>query len=151
MVTSTTAAPDQEFCAIARTLDVLRERWALLILRDAFNGVRRFDDLRRSTGAPRQVLSGRLAHLVDQGLLDRVPYQEPGQRIRHEYRLTASGRDLYPVFLAMFRWGDRHRPVPPGTGYDLTHRDCGEPVDVVLRCAGGHELDSVREVERIEP
>jgi DNA-binding HxlR family transcriptional regulator len=137
---------DLAHCSIARTLEVVGEKWTLLVLRDAFNGVRRFDDLHRRIGAPRQVLSQRLGRLVDVGLLRRVPYREPGQRTRYEYRLTDAGLDLYPVLLALLQWGDRHRPYPEGPAVELTHRDCGEPVDLVLRCTAGHNLASAREV-----
>ena len=85
-----------------------------LVLREAFNGVRRFDDMQRRTGMPRQVLSQRLARLVDEGLLRKVPYQENGQRPRSEYRLTEKGLDLYPVLLAMMEWGDKHAVGAPG-------------------------------------
>jgi DNA-binding HxlR family transcriptional regulator len=133
-------------CSIARTLELVGEKWTLLVLRDAFNGVRRFDDLHRRIGAPRQVLSQRLGRLVAAGLLRRVPYREPGQRTRYEYRLTAAGLDLYPVLVAMLAWGDRHRPFADGPALELTHRDCGEPIELALRCAAGHELASAREV-----
>ncbi|MEN3360109.1 MAG: hypothetical protein V7637_4091 [Mycobacteriales bacterium] len=133
-------------CSIARTLELVGEKWTLLVLRDAFNGVRRFDDLHRRIGAPRQVLSQRLGRLVDVGLLRRVPYREPGQRTRYEYRLTEAGLDLYPILVALLSWGDRYRPNPEGPAVELTHRGCGEPVSLALRCASGHELASAREV-----
>jgi DNA-binding HxlR family transcriptional regulator len=137
---------DLAHCSIARTLELVGEKWTLLVLRDAFNGVRRFDDLHRRIGAPRQVLSQRLGRLVDVGLLRRVPYRDPGQRTRYEYRLTEAGLDLYPVLVALLRWGDRHRPDTGGPAVELTHRGCGEPVDLVLRCAAGHDVGSAREV-----
>lgn len=133
-------------CSIARTLEVVGEKWTLLVLRDAFNGVRRFDDLHRRIGAPRQVLSQRLGRLVAVGLLRRVPYQEPGQRTRYEYRLTEAGLDLYPILVALLSWGDRHRPNPGGPAVELTHRGCDELVELTLRCAAGHDLASAREV-----
>ena len=97
---------DPDPCSIARTLELVGEKWSLLVLREVFSGVRRFDDLRRRTGAPRQVLSARLTTLVEAGVLRRHPYQEPGQRTRYEYRLTAAGMDLYPVLVSLMRWGD---------------------------------------------
>jgi DNA-binding HxlR family transcriptional regulator len=133
-------------CSIARTLELVGEKWTLLVLRDAFNGVRRFDDLHRRIGAPRQVLSARLGRLVDVGLLRRVPYREPGQRTRYEYRLTEAGLDLYPILVALLNWGDRHRPKADGPALELTHRDCGEPISLALRCTAGHELASARVV-----
>ena len=81
------------------------DRWSLLILRDAFRGVRRFADLRDDLGIARNILADRLDKLVDAGILDRVPYQE--RPVRHEYRLTAKGRDLSPALVALMRWGDR--------------------------------------------
>lgn len=138
---------DPEPCSIARTLELVGEKWSLLVLREAFCGVRRFDDLRRRTGAPRQVLAARLATLVDAGVLRRQPYQEPGRRTRDEYRLTRAGMDLFPVLVALMRWGDRHLDQPAGgPPIDLVHAGCGEPVDVGLHCRAGHGLDSAREV-----
>src|ERR671912_2669886 len=125
---------DPDPCSIARTLELAGERWSLLVLREVFSGVRRFDDIRRRTGAPRQVLSARLGTLVDAGLLRRHPYREPGQRTRDEYRLTAAGMDLYPVLVALLRWGDRYLDQPTGgRTLELTHAGCGEPVGVALR------------------
>jgi DNA-binding HxlR family transcriptional regulator len=138
---------DPEPCSIARTLELVGEKWSLVVLREVFSGVRRFDDLRRRTGAPRQVLSARLGTLVDAGLLRRHPYQEPGQRKRDEYRLTAAGMDLYPVLVALQSWGDRYLDQPTGGPIvELTHKDCGEQVEVALRCRAGHELTSARDV-----
>lgn len=138
---------DPDLCSIARTLDLVGEKWSLLVLREVFSGVRRFDDLRRRTGAPRQVLSARLGTLVDAGVLRRHPYQEPGRRTREEYRLTSAGMQLYPVLVALMRWGDRHLDQPTGgPPLELTHAGCGEPVDVMLCCADGHVLGSARDV-----
>ena len=83
-------------CTIGRAMEVLGEKWTLVVLREVFSGIRRFDDMRVRTGVPRQVLTNRLAMLVDQGVLRRQPYREPGSRERHEYRLTPKGLDLYP-------------------------------------------------------
>ena len=135
-----------EDCSIARTLAVLGEKWTFLVLREAFFGVRRFADFQQATGAPRQVLSARLARLVEEGLLRRTPYQEPGQRRRFEYRLTEKGLDLYPIMIALMHWGDRHRPGPAGPAVVLTHRGCGAPVRQYLRCDEGHEVAGAREV-----
>lgn len=138
---------DPDPCSIARTLELVGEKWSLLVLREVFTGVRRFDDLRRRTGAPRQVLSARLGTLVDAGVLRRHPYQEPGRRTRDEYRLTSAGMDLYPVLVGLLRWGDRYLDQPTGgPTLELTHRDCGEPVGLALRCGAGHELLSARDV-----
>ena len=137
---------DTASCTIGTTIGIIGEKWTFLVLREVFNGVRRFDDMQRRTRAPRQVLSDRLARLVAQGLLRKVPYQEHGQRSRQEYRLTEAGLDLYPVMVALMQWGDRHAAGPAGPPALLTHRDCGEPVRLELTCAAGHKLASAREV-----
>ena len=137
---------DSANCAIGATVGILGERPTFLVLREAFNGVRRFDDMQRRTGMPRQVLSHRLSRLLDEGMLRKVPYQERGQRRRTEYRLTEKGLDLYPVLVAMMEWGDKHAVGPAGPQVLLRHRDCGEPVQQQLACAAGHVLESAREV-----
>jgi len=137
---------DSANCAIGAAVDILGERPAFLVLREAFNGVRRFDDMQRRTGMPRQVLSQRLARLVDEGLLRKVPYQEIGQRPRAEYRLTEKGLDLYPVLVALMEWGDKYEVGSAGPQVLLRHRDCGEPVELQIACAAGHVLESAREV-----
>ncbi|MGW4795457.1 winged helix-turn-helix transcriptional regulator [Nonomuraea sp. NPDC004297] len=133
-------------CSIERTLDIVGEKWTFLVLREAFAGVRRFADMQAITGAPRQVLSARLARLVDEGLLRKEPYREPGQRQRDEYRLTEKGRDLYPLLVALMHWGDKYLAGDEGPPVLLTHRDCGAPVEQWLRCAKGHEVGGPREV-----
>jgi DNA-binding HxlR family transcriptional regulator len=137
---------DTSNCAIGAAVAVIGEKWTFLVLREVFNGVRRFDDMRQRTQAPRQILSDRLSRLVSDGMLRRVPYQEQGQRSRHEYRLTAKGLDLYPVLVALMEWGDRYVTGPAGSQVCLIHRDCGEPVQLALTCAAGHRLGSAREV-----
>ncbi|GAA3670109.1 helix-turn-helix domain-containing protein [Nonomuraea antimicrobica] len=133
-------------CSIERTLDIVGEKWTFLVLREAFTGVRRFADMQATTGAPRQVLSARLARLVDEGLLRKEPYREPGQRQRDEYRLTEKGRDLYPLLVALMHWGDKHLAGEQGPPVLLTHRDCGAPIELRFRCAAGHEVGGPREV-----
>ena len=100
----------------------------------------------RADGDPRQVLTARLARLTELGIVRRVPYQEPGQRTRAEYRLTEKGLDLYPVLLAMAAWGDRY--VAPAEGPPITcvHRDCGAELAQVVECADGHRLTATREI-----
>ena len=136
---------DPANCAIGAAVGILGERATFLVLREAFNGVRRFDDMQRRTAMPRQVLSQRLGRLVDEGLLRKVPYQESGQRRRTEYRLTEKGLDLYPVLLALMAWGDKHAVGPGGPPVLLSHRDCGEQVSLQVTCAAGHVLESARE------
>jgi DNA-binding HxlR family transcriptional regulator len=138
------ASADQ--CSIAASLGVLGEKWTLLVLREAFNGTRRFDDMLHRTGAPRQVLSARLARLVDEGILRRVPYREAGQRQRAEYRLTDKGLDLYPILVALMHWGDRWANPAPAPPVTLHHRGCGADVGLHLRCDAGHDLAGAREV-----
>lgn len=133
-------------CTIGRTLDILGERWSLVVLREVFNGVRRFEDMRRHTEIPRQVLTNRLADLVAAGILRRQPYREPGERERHEYRLTEKGLDLYPVLVAIASWGDRYLADPEGAPVEFAHRDCEEQVVLAVRCRAGHEVASPRDI-----
>ena len=137
---------DSANCAIGATVGILGERPTFLVLREAFNGVRRFDDMQRRTGMPRQVLSQRLSRLVDEGLLRKVPYRVSGQRPRSEYRLTEKGLGLYPVLVALMEWGDKYAVGSAGPQVLLRHRDCGEPVELQIACAAGHVLESAREV-----
>lgn len=97
---------ESQQCSVARALEVIGERWTILILRDAFLGVRRFDDFQRSLGVARNVLHTRLARLVEEGLLERRRYHERPERF--EYRLTERGRDVWPVLVTLMKWGDRH-------------------------------------------
>ena len=133
-------------CTVQRALQVLGDRWSFVVLREVFNGIRRFDDMRTRSGIPRQVLSDRLGQLVHEGLLRREPYREEGQRPRLEYRLTDKGLDLYPVLVALNAWGSRYYADPAGSPLTFRHRGCGAEVGPVLRCADGHEVESVRDV-----
>lgn len=126
-------------------MEILGERWTIVVLRELFSGLRRFDEMRERTNIPRQVLSNRLALLVEQGILRRQPYQEPGARVRYEYRLTDKGLDLYPILVAVRDWGDRYMADPGGPALLTLHRECGEEVRVELRCAAGHRLNSARD------
>jgi len=135
-----------ENCTVGRTMAILGERWTFVVLREVFNGVRRFADISRHSGIPRQVLSNRLALLVEQGILRREPYQDPGERARHEYRLTEKGFHLYPVLVAVAAWGDRYVVDPGGAPVEFAHRDCGAQVHVVLECQDGHRLEQPRDV-----
>jgi DNA-binding HxlR family transcriptional regulator len=137
---------DSANCAIGAAVALIGERATFLVLREAFNGVRRFDDMQRRTAMPRQVLSDRLVRLVREGLLHKVRYQDSGQRSRYEYRLTSKGLDLYPVLVALMQWGDQHAVGPAGPPVLLQHRECGEPVRLNLSCQAGHVLESAREV-----
>jgi DNA-binding HxlR family transcriptional regulator len=141
---------DSGTCSVARSVEVLGDRWTILVLRDVFNGVRRFDDLARHLGVARDVLTKRLAALVEDGVLERVPYREPGSRTRYEYRLTPAGRDLRPVLIALIEWGDRYRADGDGPPIVVAHDDCGAPVRVVLECAEGHRIEPATRL-RLQP
>jgi DNA-binding HxlR family transcriptional regulator len=126
-------------CSVARALEIVGEWWSLLIVRDALLGVRRFDDFQARLGISRNVLAQRLQTLVDQGVLERVPYSEHPPR--HEYRLTEKGRALWQVVNAMREWGDAWAPTPGGPPSLLVHRTCGEVTRVVPTCEHcGEEL-----------
>jgi DNA-binding HxlR family transcriptional regulator len=134
----TAAATEPRVCSIARTLDVVGEKWALLAVREVFLGNRRFDEIVRRTGAPRDTMAARLRTLVGGGILERRQYSE--HPARFEYRLTTAGRDLYPVILTLMRWGDRYLAGADGPPLMLEHHgdhtltpelvctECGEQV-----------------------
>lgn len=135
-----------ENCPVQRTLDVVGEKWTLLILRDAVNGVRRFDDFRRHIGLSEAVLSDRLRKLTSAGVLKTVPYQEPGSRARNEYRLTRKGWDLWPVLMALSQWGEAYALDDRGPVLDVRHTECDAPVGVVVACSAGHSALSPGDV-----
>ncbi|MEQ8252095.1 MAG: helix-turn-helix domain-containing protein [Oceanibaculum nanhaiense] len=113
-------------CPVARSMEVLGERWAILVLREAYYGTTRFDDFLRHLGIASNILSARLGKLVEHGVLDRVPAPEKG--VRHEYRLTEKGRDFFPAYLALKRWGDRWMAGPEGPVIRLVEADTGREV-----------------------
>lgn len=118
-------------CSIAGTLEVIGDRWSILILRDAFRGVRRFDEIQHDLGIARNVLADRLCKLVEHGVLEKRKYQD--RPARFEYRLTPKGVDLSPALVALMRWGDKHLAggdVPTV----LTHERCGTPLDQTFIC-----------------
>ena len=127
-------------CSIARTLSVLGERWTILILREAFFGVSRFAEFRDRLGVAPDVLSDRLATLVEFGVLSREPYREPGARSRFAYRLTPAGRELQVVLSALQQWGDEYLPRPEGPSMLRRVRGTDCPVHV------GYLDDEGREV-----
>lgn len=143
-------AYDSDTCSIARTLALVGDRWTLLVLRDVANGVRRFDELADHLGVARNVLSRRLAGLVEAGLVQRTAYREPGARERHEYRLSGPGRELMPILVAFMAWGDRHLAGPEGPPAVVRHDGCGAPIQIELTCAEGHQLGP-RPRLRVEP
>src|SRR3984885_1562115 len=130
-----------ERCTIAKALEVLSPRSAMLIMREAFYGTTRFDDFAERVGLSEPATAARLRELVDEGLLEREDYRDPGQRTRQRYRLTDKGADLFPVLIALMQWGDRWLDDRGGP-VQLLHRDCGEPGEGPLRGAAGHAVDS---------
>ncbi|WIE78260.1 helix-turn-helix domain-containing protein [Curtobacterium sp. MCSS17_016] len=118
-----------ERCPIARSLDVLGEKWTLMIVRDAVDGSTRFSQFQQSLGIPREVLTARLASLVDGGVLERTTYKPEGARAREEYVLTDAGRDLSLVLLALGGWADRHRPSERASDLRFVDAETGEAVE----------------------
>jgi DNA-binding HxlR family transcriptional regulator len=114
-------------CSLARTLEIVGERWTLLIIRDAFHGLTRYEEFLRSLGMATNVLSSRLQKLVDAAILE-----QDGPRGR--YTLTAKGRDLYPILLTLIRWGDMHEPGPDGPEVLIMHAGCGREAGAALAC-----------------
>jgi len=139
-----------QVCSIARSLELIGERWTLLIIRDAFLGIRRFDDFQRSLGIARNVLQGRLERLIEAGIIERRRYQEHPERF--EYRLTEMGIDLWPVVLSLLHWGDKHL-APDGPPMLIEHRDCGGRVNDRRICEECGALVGPRDVKpvRAEP
>jgi DNA-binding HxlR family transcriptional regulator len=135
----------EQVCSIARALEVVGERWTLLILRDASLGVKRFDDFQASLGVARSVLTNRLGRLVDEGVLERRRYQTNPDRF--EYVLTRKGRELLPVIFHLMKWGDAHYPHPTGPPRLTLHRGCGGKVDARLRCARCRQQVAYKDIE----
>lgn len=120
-------------CSVAQPLAFLGERWSLLILRDLFLGRRRFEEFQESLGLASNVLSQRLATLVEEGIVERRRYSEHPERF--EYRLTEKGRDLQPVLLALLAWGDRYTAGPEGPALETVHDDCGHAFRMTPTCS----------------
>jgi DNA-binding HxlR family transcriptional regulator len=137
-------------CSIARTLQVVGEKWTLLILRESFYGATRFEQFHQVLQCPRNLLTERLTKLVHEGILERSQYREPGSRTRHEYRMTETGRELTPILLALREWGDRHKADPTGPPVLARHAGCGKELRVTLTCAGGHEVTVPDDIELID-
>jgi DNA-binding HxlR family transcriptional regulator len=119
-------------CSVASTLEAIGERWTMHVLREAFLGVRRFEDFRRNIGVARNILSDRLGRLVADGILRRELYSEHPPR--YEYRLTRKGVDLYGILIELMKWGNRWAPNAEGPPLVLRHRGCGAVVEPVLAC-----------------
>ncbi|GMQ99380.1 MAG: helix-turn-helix domain-containing protein [Zetaproteobacteria bacterium] len=134
-------------CPIGGLLDIMGERWSFLILRDAFYGVRRFDGFQQHLGISKKVLSQRLRKLVVAEILRRVQYQE--HPARYEYRLTARGRDLFPVVLTMMRWGNRWLTEPGQEWLELKHKSCGKITEPKVVCNHCHEPLTLARVQAL--
>ena len=133
-------------CSVARTLGTVGEQWSLLIMRDAFLGVRRFEDFQRDLGIARNILSDRLGKLVAEGVLERRRYSSRPER--YEYRITPKGHDLFPVLLALQQWGDTWAwSASDAPGRRIVHRECGRETRAVtacIHCGGELTAHSVR-------
>lgn len=131
-------------CSVAQCLEVVGEWWSMLIVRDVFLGVSRFDDFQERLGISRNILNQRLSHLVEAGVLRKVPYSEHPPR--YDYRLTDKGRDLWPVLTAMRQWGDRHA-APEGPPIVVTHKGCGHVAEAVMVCSACGEGIEARDLK----
>jgi DNA-binding HxlR family transcriptional regulator len=137
-------------CSIARTVDLVGDWWTPLVMREAFYGARRFEEFQRHLGLSRNVLSQRLERLVEEGMLERVPYQQRPRR--HDYRLTDKGRDFFSVLAAMISWGDRWLAEDAGPPVELSNRETGAPVrPEVVDAETGEAIDIRRIVARPGP
>jgi DNA-binding HxlR family transcriptional regulator len=135
---------ENQSCSIAGALEVVGERWSLLIVRDILLGLRRFDELQSDLGIARNVLQARLTRLQEHGVIERRPYQERPRR--YEYRLTEKGLDLWPTIVALMRWGDRHAPPAGGPAVVIEHRGCGGAIDEHRVCTACGTPVEVRDV-----
>ena len=131
-------------CSVSRSLAVLGERWTLLIIRDALSGVTRFEAFRESLRLGADVLTDRLATLVEFGVLEKRSYQEPGTRTRDEYHLTEAGRQLHVVIGGLQLWGDTNLPWPSGPSTERLDRRTGKPVRVAFVDEDGRQLADER-------
>ena len=143
-MTAVTAQPRE--CSVARTLEIVGEKWALLAVREVFLGNRRFDEMVRRTGAPRDTLAARLRSLAGAGILERRQYRE--HPARYEYRLTGAGRDLYPVILTLMRWGDKYLAGDDGPPMVFEHA-CGHRLAAEVVCAACGEPAGARTVRPV--
>src|SRR5271167_2126713 len=133
-------------CSVAQCLEVVGEWWSLLILRDLFLGVTRFDQFQERLGISRNVLNQRLAHLVDAGVVVKIPYSDHPPR--SDYRLTDKGRDLWPVITTMRQWGDKHA-APEGPPLEVIHKACDHTCVAVLTCSSCGAPVAARDVRAV--
>ncbi|MEA1079066.1 helix-turn-helix domain-containing protein [Marinobacter qingdaonensis] len=138
---------DQEPCSVARTLSVIGDRWTLIVLRDCFLGVRRFEHFEKRLGITRHVLTDRLKKLVQNEVLVKVPYQD--KPLREEYRLTEKGLALHPVIMSLVHWGNTYMADERGAPLVHIHKDCGHQMAPVTTCSHCGESVSARDV-RVE-
>ncbi|MFF3689518.1 winged helix-turn-helix transcriptional regulator [Streptomyces sp. NPDC002187] len=131
---------DDPACSIERSLQILGERWSLLVLREIFADKHKFAEIQSSLGIASNLLSARLKLLVEAGVLCTQAYQEPGSRPRQSYHLTQAGRDLWVVLAALQQWGDHHRPRPSGPSALRRTRSTGQPVHIGFLDEDGHEV-----------
>jgi len=136
---------DEQPCSVARTLSVIGDRWTLLIIRDAFLKIRRFEDFQKNLGISRHRLSDRLKKLVEAGVFEKRPYQE--SPARYEYRLTEKGLELHPIVVAMVQWGNRWMDQGKGAPIVYQHKTCGQVFTPVLTCAECHEPLTPRDMK----
>jgi DNA-binding HxlR family transcriptional regulator len=137
----------QQRCSVARPASLLGDQWTLVILRQAFSGIKRFEDFQRTLDVSRSLLSERLGRLVDAGILRREPYKDK-VRTRHRYRLTEKGLDLYPVLMALREWGDKYM-AEDGPPLRVRHKGCGGEPRIDLRCDRCGEEVGARDAEAL--
>ncbi len=135
----------KENCSVARTVSIIGDRWTILMLRDCFNGSKRFDEFQNSLGISRSIVTDRLNILVEEGVLSKQPYQE--RPIRYEYRLTQKGLDLYPVLMSFFGWGDKYYSGENGAPLVFRHKTCDHDFNAVTVCSHCSEELNPKEVE----
>ena len=136
-----------QVCSIAESLEVIGERWSLLIVRDVLNGNRRFGEIQGSLGVARNVLSARLQRLLDEDILERRRYQQSPSR--YEYFLTEKGLDLWPALIALLHWGDRYSAGPEGPPALIVHKECGGEVSDRGICQRCGELLHARDARQV--
>lgn len=127
-------------CPIARTLDIVGEKWTLLILRDLARGITTFNAIHDDLGCSKSTIAARLTTLERHGIVYKQPYTHPGERERASYQLTNAGVDLLPVLLALQDWGQAHFSQEELVPTHVTHRECGKPVHVAFLCEDGHQV-----------
>jgi DNA-binding HxlR family transcriptional regulator len=141
---------DPGSCSIIAAVDALGDVWSILVLRELFLGIRRFNDIQGDLGISRSVLAARLARLVELGVVRTVPYQEPGDRVRHEYRPTRKGVGLLPLLVTLKTWGDEHLNFGVET-VRITERESGEDVRLEFRTPSGKQVQPNQLVARQTP